>query len=136
VLIKKLLYLKFKKDNPTFQLRINNVILSPQQNISFGKNSEINITCASINSRPVVNLKIFDYKTNLSLPTTKTTATNPFIYCDSKQVCLSTLVATLTVGFASINKIKQIGCSASNVTSPFELYTSNVYNLNFDGIFH
>lgn len=121
-------------DNPTIQLRINNVLVSSQQNISFGKNSEINITCAAINSRPMINLKIFDIKNNLSIPNAKLSTTNPFQLCDAKQICLSTLVATLTVGFASINKIKQIGCSASNVTSPFELYTSNIYNLNFDGI--
>ena len=50
----------------------------------------------------------------------------------SNQLFLHFL-ATLTPGYAAINKIKQISCSADNKTYPYTIHTSITFNLDFNG---
>lgn len=113
-------------------ISVNNRKLSATANITFGTNSQITITCTTINS-PVINLRIVNVRNNVSLPLvpTKPSAPNPLQFC-SNDVCATTVNVILTPSYARYNSIKQIACTAENKTVPFDLYTQLTYNLDFN----
>ncbi len=120
---------------PILKYRINNQNVALSANITFGTETQLNITCISINSRPSVSIDIFDPVKNISLPRVASTVAlpNPFVLCDSSGMCQSTLRVYLTTGFASINNIREISCSAKNITLPYNVHNSINNLLDFNG---
>ena len=119
---------------PVISFIINNVTISSNESISFGNNSQINISCRSVNSRPSVSLSIYDTSSNLIIPPVLfINKPNPIQLCDNNGICQTMLTVNLTVGFAAINKIKNIACMASNSTFPYNISKSISFALNFSG---
>ena len=114
---------------------LNNKPLLQNQQISFGNSSQLIISCTSINSRPLVDIKIFNPKTNMSLPSIPSSAIspNPLIFCSSDGNCITSLKIKLTPGYAGFNNISSLACEIKNFTYPFSLYSKVIHQLEFDG---
>ena len=112
--------------------------MASNQSISFGNLSELIISCTSINSRPLVNMRIFNSATNISLPSimTSLTSPNPLIFCSSDGNCIVSLKIKLTPGYAGVNNISSLACEISNFTNPFSLYSKVSNALYFNGKFY
>ncbi|RNA02881.1 von Willebrand factor type EGF and pentraxin domain-containing 1 [Brachionus plicatilis] len=111
------------------------MVLRPGEIISFGSLPSLSISCTAINSKPSVNLRIFDARSGANLPLIAATnpgSSNPLQFCDSTEVCQAVLIVNLNPGFAAKFSIRNITCSAINQTSPFELFTSISHTLDFN----
>ena len=91
-------------------MSFNNKKLAPNQNISFGTSTQLTILCTAINSRPRVNLKIFNPITNISLPLLPSTfnSPNPLVYCSSDGNCVASLRVKLTPGYAGVYNLNNL----------------------------
>ncbi|CAF0937578.1 unnamed protein product [Brachionus calyciflorus] len=129
------LFTVYVKTNPVLTMSVNNRILKKGDVISFGLSSELTITCTAINSRPLVNIKVYDPVSEATLPAViplRNNTKNPLQFCDPFDVCQTVLQVTLTPGFATKFSIKNITCLATNRTSPYELASSLTYALDFN----
>ena len=116
-------------------MRLNNVIVKSDTNITFGGNSNITLSCLAINSRPAINIKIYDPTKNLSLPLTSSkTGSNPNQFCDGNGYCQTSVVVNFNTGYASINKLKQIACSAVNSNTPYDMNVQITFPFSFTGM--
>jgi hypothetical protein len=104
---------------------VNGKILNTGDKISFGILSSLNITCAALNSNPRVDIQIFDPKTKIPLISNE----NPYHKCNS-YVCQTQLTVILTPGYAFWNNLSQIQCTAQNKTTPFDIYSEIIVNLD------
>ena len=112
---------------------LNNKLLAPSSVISFGNASTLLITCLSVNSRPRVNLIIYDSTSSAAIDISSQQASKIEV-CDSFEFCQTSVSVMLTPGYTYFNNIKSIACLANNLTSPYDLSTSSVsYNLDFNG---
>lgn len=105
------------------------------QSIVFDNSTQLSILCSAINSRPSVQLTIYDPLSNIPLPLVPSTPSlpNPVTFCDDNQNCNAVLHATLSPGFASTYNIRNISCLAYNYISPYNISNSISFKVNFTG---
>ena len=93
----------------------------------FSKNTTYVITCASINSKPDVNLAVFDTKTNNSLSNSGNTVSN-----DQCNFNLCTKIIQVSFQFQdnSFDSLNSITCSANSLNSSIPLSVSLQRNVS------
>ena len=111
----------------------NNIKINASQNITFGNLSQMIITCQSVNSKPRVNLSIYNTNTNKTLPlvTGTQTSPNPLVFCFG-DICSASVKAILTPGYATLYNISSLSCSADNFTYPYNMHTAVSFGLAFN----
>ena len=82
------------KEIPTLVLSYNRITASISRNITFGNNTQLNLICSSINSKPSVSVDIYNPSTNISfqLATSSSISPNPL------QICTNDLCTTILRG--------------------------------------
>jgi hypothetical protein len=116
---------------PRISFSVNNKATAVRSQISFGNMTELNITCFSMNSRPIVRLRVFENLTNKNLlsRTLPPTIPNPNQICSLNTVCQTAFQVSITPGWAYWNNVNKIICSGENSTIPYDLRTADEINI-------
>ncbi len=97
-------------------------------------NKSYTVTCLALNSRPSVQLKIYDQNTNTEignlsfLSVSKTLKTES---CDEKRFCNSSLTNIILFSKSNINNNNiRLACKAENNTNPFIISRETAFSAN------
>jgi hypothetical protein len=117
---------------PVLTLVLGNQSINANQTLNltkdFSKNATYVISCASINSKPGVNLAVFDTKTNNSLSNSGNTVY--YDQCDSFNLCTKIIQVSFQFQDNSFDSLNSITCSANSLNSSIPLSVSLQRNVS------
>lgn len=127
-------YFLFIKSNPNVGIFFNNnLVTSSNDTINVAKNTRYSIVCASVDSRPQVNLSF--YESNSETPFEKLIGINilsnkTLNECDSNEYCKVSLIYEFEIVDDSFKNFENIICKAENTTNPFNILITESIKLN------
>jgi hypothetical protein len=120
------------KVEPILTLLLGNQSIDANQTLNltkdFSKNTTYFISCASSNSKPDVNLALFDTKTNNSLSNSGNTLS--YDQCDSNNLCTKLIQVSFQFQDNSFDSLNSITCSANSLNSSVPLSVSLQRNVS------
>jgi hypothetical protein len=130
--MKVIIYNYSLKVEPLLTLLLGSQIVYANQTLNltkdFSKNTTYLITCASINSKPDVNLALFDTKTNNSLSNKGNTLSS--VQCNSFNLCTKLIQVSFQFQDNSFDNLNSITCSANSFNSSVPLSVSLQRNVS------
>ena len=126
------MYIIFLSVQPILALFFDGQLIYANQTLNltkdFSKNTTYVISCASINSKPDVNLALFDTKTNNSLSNSGNTVY--YDQCNSFNLCTKIIQVSFQFQDNSFDSLNSITCSANSLNSSIPLSVSLQRNVS------
>ena len=111
-------------------LYINNNSVPNNRTIYLIYGSTYEITCEALFSRPLVSLSIFF--DNIDLNTYSNSSITQSSCNSNSTLCNSILKYNLTLNDSALSSISTIRCNAFNMTRPYDLNITKVFNIQID----